>query len=207
MKFVLCSFLAIGDLQVKVNGMEFAAKIIHSCLIEVNSVVVDNYIRECKIISALSNANIVRFVGLCRLPKESKLPLLVMELMDHNLHSYLLDEINMNIPLHLRQSILTDVAKGLNYLHTLSDPIIHRDLTAMNVLLNSALVAKISDFGNSQFLPNDFNPKKLSKMPGAADYMPPEANGDEYTTKLDIFSFGHLALFTLTQVFVAILFH
>ena len=185
--------------QVKFNGMEFAAKIIHSSLIQPGSVVVDNYIRECRLMSTISHANIVQFVGLCHLPEESELPLLVMELMDYNLHCYLLDECNSNLPLSLRQSILEDVAKGLTYLHSLSDPIIHRDLTATNVLLNSALVAKISDFGNSRLLPNHFNPKKLSNIPGTALYMPPEASGDDYGTKLDIFSFGHLALFTLTQ--------
>ena len=188
------------SIQVKFNGIEFAAKVIHRLLIQPGSVVVDNYIRECRLMSTISHANIVQFVGLCHLPEESELPLLVMELMDYNLHCYLLAKCNSNLPLSLRQSILEDVAKGLTYLHSLSDPIIHRDLTATNVLLNSALVAKISDFGNSRLLPNHFNPKKLSTIPGTALYMPPEASGDDYGTKLDIFSFGHLALFTLTQV-------
>lgn len=177
--------------------MTFAAKIIHSHLIQPGSVAVDNYIRECKLLSTVRHTNIVQFVGLCRLPSESELPLLVMELMDSNLHSFL--EEHPNIPLHLKKSILEDVARGLEYLHNFNDPIIHRDLTAMNVLLNDSLVAKISDFGNARFLPKDFDPAKLSKMPGTMVYMPPEAD-KHYDFKLDIFSFGHLALFTLTQV-------
>ena len=187
-------------LQVKLNGMLFAAKIIHKHLIQPKSVVVDNYIKECQLIATINHTNIIQFVGLCKLPSESELPLLVMELMESNLHDYLLDDANANIPLPLKQSILEDVARGLSYLHNFRIPIIHRDLTASNVLLDSALIAKISDFGNSRFLPKDFNPAKLSKMPGTMVYMPPEAITQHYGTKLDIFSFGHLALFTLTQV-------
>lgn len=180
--------------------MLFAAKIIHKTLIQPKSVVVDNYIKECQLIATIDHSNIVQFVGLCKLPSESELPLLVMELMESNLHDYLLDDANANIPSSLKQSILEDVARGLSYLHNFRTPIIHRDLTASNVLLDSALIAKISDFGNSRFLPKDFNPAKLSKMPGTMVYMPPEAITQHYGTKLDIFSFGHLALFTLTQV-------
>ena len=187
-------------LQVKLNGMLFAAKIIHKNLIQPKSVVVDNYIKECQLIATIDHSNIVQFVGLCKLPSESELPLLVMELMESNLHDYLLDDANANIPSSLKQSILEDVARGLSYLHNFRTPIIHRDLTASNVLLDSALIAKISDFGNSRFLPKDFNPARLSKMPGTMVYMPPEATTQHYGTKLDIFSFGHLALFTLTQV-------
>ena len=182
--------------------MLFAAKIIHKHLIQPKSVVVDNYIRECQLIATIDHSNIVQFIGLCKLPSESELPLLVMELMDSNLHDYLLDDNNANIPNSLKQSILEDVARGLSYLHNFEPPLIHRDLTASNVLLDSALIAKISDFGNSRFLPKDFNPAKLSKMPGTMVYMPPEAITQHYGTKLDIFSFGHLALFTLTQVSV-----
>ena len=129
-------------LQVKLNGMLFAAKIIHKHLIQPKSVVVDNYIKECQLIATIDHSNIVQFVGLCKLPLESELPLLVMELMESNLHDYLLDDANANIPSSLKQSILEDVARGLSYLHNFRIPIIHRDLTASNVLLDSALIAK-----------------------------------------------------------------
>ena len=48
--------------------------------------------------------------------------------------------------------MLADVSKGLVYLHNRSSPIIHRDLSATNILLNSAMVAKISDLGNSRII-------------------------------------------------------
>jgi len=44
--------------------------------------------------------------------------------------------------------------------------------------------------------------RSLARIPGTVVYMPPEAfdKGSRYGPRLDIFSFGHLALFTLTQV-------
>ena len=85
-----------------------------------------------------------------------------------------------------------------------SPPPFLRDLSAKNVLLNSSMVAKISDLGNSRIV--DLQPgqlvKTLSRVPGTLVYMPPEAfdNSSKYGPRLDIFSFGHLALFTITQV-------
>ena len=101
-------------------------------------------------------------------------------------------------------SPLEDVASGLLYLHDRPSPVIHRDLTARNVLLTSSLVAKITDMGNSRMI--DTRPGQmvstLSALPGTFVYMPPEALDDRhrYGPSMGIFSFGHLALFTITQV-------
>ena len=182
--------------------MTFAAKIIHKNLIENDepeSDIMKNFERECKLVSSIHHPNIIQFVGLGKLPSESKFPVLVMELMNDDLHKFLTNVVN--IPLIIKRSILRDVAAGLHYLHSLSpEPIAHRDLSARNVLLTSSLTAKISDLGNSRFLPPTER-LSLTKLPGAYVYMPPEALTDEYDGfKVDIFSFGHLAVFTLTQV-------
>ena len=100
--------------------------------------------------------------------------------------------------------MLEDVSRGLLYLHKHTPQIIHRDLTAKNVLLTSSLVAKITDFGNARIV--NLQPgqlaRTLSRLPGTLAYMPPEAVSvnAHYGLSLDIFSFGYLALFTLNQV-------
>ena len=125
-----------------------------------------------------------------------------MERLDGNLDDLI--ETVPNIPLVLKQSILEDVSRGLLYLHKHTPQIIHRDLTAKNVLLNSYFMAKITDLGNSRIV--NLQPgqlaRTLSRLPGTLVYMPPEAlsSSSRYGPSLDIFSFGHLALFTLTQV-------
>ena len=69
-----------------------------------------------------------------------------------------------NIPPVLKRSILEDVhvSKGLLYLHKHSPQIIHRDLTAKNVLLKSYFMAKITDLGNSRIV--NLQPGQLARM-------------------------------------------
>ncbi|CAI8056276.1 Serine/threonine-protein kinase BRI1-like 1 [Geodia barretti] len=106
------------------------------------------------------------------------------------------------VPVSLKLSVLHDVARGLSFLHSHSPPIIHRDLSARNVLLNEGMVAKIADLGMARILPS-LRASTMTKAPGASIYMPPEALEDEsrYDITIDIFSLGVLAIFTLSQMF------
>ena len=106
------------------------------------------------------------------------------------------------LPLQMKYSILVDVAKGLCYLHGKRPPIVHRDLTANNVLLTSSYSAKISDLGVSR-LADTFKKHHLTTAPGNAMVMPPEALKDNpvYDHKLDVFSYGCLILHVLTGQF------
>ena len=162
------------------------------------------FTREYACVSKLRHKHIVQYHGICFLP-DSKLPVLVMERLVTSLYEYLLNSDNTNLDLTAKVSILRGIAKGLVYLHNQTPAIIHRDLTAKNVLLDSKSVPKIGDFGNSQIF--DIDPSSaqgtMTNVPGTLLYMPPEACDEDarYNTKLDIFSYGHLALFTATQVF------
>ncbi len=189
--------------EVEVDGVVCAGKKIHEVLINQGvEIIARKYVAECQLMSDLRHPHIVQFLGLCFL-EGSSLPVLVMEKLMTSLDELL--ESTPNIPLSLKKSIMADVARGLIYLHGQKpSPIIHRDLSARNVLLNSALVAKVSDLGNSRIV--DLQPgqlaRTLSRVPGTGVYMPPEALEDttRYGPSLDIFSFGHLSLFALTQV-------
>ena len=159
------------------------------------------FVAECRLMSTVRHPHIVQFLGVCLLPG-SRLPALVMEKLLIDLHDLL--ENNLGIPLWMKHDFLVGIAKGLTYLHTRSPAIIHRDLLARNVLLNSAMVAKIADLGNSRII--NVRPSQLmtmTKNPGNMWYMPPEAQGKttKYNTSIDVFSFGNLTLFTLTQQF------
>ena len=191
--------------ELEVSGVVCAGKKIHETLIEQGNFGAENiaskYVEECQLMSDMGHPHLVQFLGVCFLP-DSTLPVLVMERLLTSLDDVL--EHNPNIPLSLKRSILADVSKGLVYLHSRSPPVIHRDLSAKNVLLNSAMVAKISDLGNSRIV--TFQPgqraRTMSGIPGTMVYMPPEAmeTTSKYGPTLDSFSFGHLSLFTITQV-------
>ena len=97
----------------------------------------------------------------------------------------LLEEINY--------SILYDVALGLHFLHNQSPPIVHRDLSANNVLLTYNMDAKISDLGVARMLNlTPLQASKLTQTPGTPAYMPPEVMvaNPKYDTSVDEFSFG-----------------
>ena len=106
------------------------------------------------------------------------------------------------IPVSLKRSVLHDVARGLSFLHSHSPPIIHRDLSARNVLLNEGMVAKLADLGMARIVPR-LRVSTMTKAPGASIYMPPEALEDKsrYNVTIDIFSLGVVAIFTLSQMF------
>ena len=162
----------------------------------------NKFSKELSFLNKVRHENIVAFMGFTF--DQSRTPLLLMELMNCTLQSCLL-ELPCSLLLQHKVKLLLDVANGLNYLHNLPKPIIHRDLTANNVLLNhTRTVAKISDLGNARIVELDTS-IPLTAQPGTLNYMPPEALGKmaidspSYDAKLDIFSFGHLTLIAIIE--------
>ena len=51
------------------------------------------------------------------------------------------------IDMHSKLMIALDVARGMEYLHSLRQPIIHRDLNSHNILLDEHGHAIVADFG------------------------------------------------------------
>ena len=180
------------------------------------------FVRECQLMSTLRHPHIVQFLGVYFFP-DSRLPALVMERLHTSLHDLLDPETDPPpppnapksfFPLSLKCSILHNLASGLAFLHEQSPPVIHRDLSARNVLLNSGMVAKIADLGVARILPRMRAAATMTKAPGASVYMPPEAVEDtpgqddedewetsKYNASIDVFSFGVVSIFTLSQTF------
>ena len=128
-----------------------------------------------------------------------RLPVMVMEKMQHSLRA--LVEKYVNIPLSVKLSILDEVCLGLRYLHSRNPPIVHRDLTPNNILLSYRLEAKITDLGVAKVMKMD-KQKTMTKLPGTPDFMPPEALSKRpvYGPSLDVFSYGGVILNVITQV-------
>ena len=194
---------AYGQVEEVVVPVGAAAKTIYAFLGEAKAAT--EFARECKLMSTLRHPNIVQFLGVTFFPG-SRLPALVMERLLTNLHDLLAPE-----PPHssdavtlfstaLKCSVLHNVACGLAYLHERSPPVIHRDLSARNVLLNSEMVAKIADLGVARIVPPG---STMTKGPGALVYMPPEAFAEKskYDASIDVFSFGVITIFTIGEVF------
>ena len=161
----------------------------------------ERFRKECVFLSRLRHPNVVQFMGV-RQYSHSDLSL-IMEYMPTSLDKCV-DRCNLNnfaIPVSYQLSILRDVTYGLLYLHQCN--IVHRDLSAANVLLASDLRAKIADLGVSRILtPEELRRNiRLTKAPGAQYIMPPEAleSDCQYGRKIDVFSFGVLMLYLILQ--------
>ena len=198
--------------EVAIPGAVCAAKKIHDFFQDPRQMpregiekAASEFVRECQLMSTLRHPHIVQFLGVCFLPG-SRMPALVMEKLVTSLHDILDPEpeppTKPFIPVSLKRSVLHDVAHGLSFLHSHSPPIIHRDLSARNVLLNEGMVAKLADLGMARIVPR-LRVSTMTKAPGASIYMPPEALEDKsrYDVTIDIFSLGVVAIFTLSQMF------
>ncbi|KAL9243708.1 hypothetical protein vseg_017564 [Gypsophila vaccaria] len=93
----------------------------------------------------------------------------------------------------VRVKIVKGVANGLAFMHELETPIVHRDIKASNVLLDSNFEAHITDFGLARSIEGSHS-HVSTQAAGTVGYMPPEyRNG--YTAasvKGDVYSFGVL---------------
>lgn len=83
------------------------------------------------------------------MPTKQDEPMLVMEYMRFgSLYDVLQDEFIRFKPEQIL-AILQDVAQGLRFLHSANPQVIHGDLKAQNVLIDSNFCAKVTDFGLS----------------------------------------------------------
>ena len=189
-------------------GLSCAAKEIHSLLLygvseEDKKAIKDGFIRECYHSSLIRHPNIVQFMGVYY-TERSDLPIMVMELMDTSLTSFI-ENNQSKIAVETKLSILQDVSLGLSYLHGRRPAVVHRDLSSNNVLLSKGhVVAKISDLGTAKMIRADSKQTKsrLTTAPGTLHFMPPEALEEDdpvYGTPVDVFSFGGIALHLFSE--------
>ena len=169
------------------RGQKVAVKCLHRGIL---SQFTTNHVRrEISIMAQVRHPNLVLLIG--AVLNADTGPLIITELLDRTLRSayeeHLLEE-------HCKLLILRDVAAALSYLHLHRRPIIHRDVSSANVLLeavrNNAWKAKLSDFGSANLI-------RLATTPaeGAVTYSAPEVRTEarnQQTPKVDVYSFGVL---------------
>ena len=191
--------------KAKCDQLPCAAKILHPTLFQTNDPgsqrILERFMQECGFLSSIRHPNIVQYLGACR-DRASRLPVLLMELLDSSLTKYLEMSIKP-LPYHVQVDLCIDIALAITYLH--SNSIIHRDLSGNNVLIVAGSRAKVTDFGMSKLVDasSRITRRTLTQCPGTEVYMAPEALRENpvYTKKLDCFSFGVLVIQTLTRLY------
>ncbi|CAN6248857.1 unnamed protein product [Urochloa humidicola] len=152
---------------------------------------------ELALVAKLKHKNLVRLVGVCLEQQER---LLVYEYVPNRSLDIVLFGAENHLDWEQRYRIINGIARGLQYLHEDSQlKVVHRDLKASNILLDTNMNPKISDFGLARIFSRDQTQAVTKSVIGTYGYMAPEyVMRGNYSVKSDAFSFGVMVLEIVT---------
>jgi serine/threonine protein kinase/GTPase SAR1 family protein len=164
--------------------------------------------REVWLMSGLQHPNLVRLLGVCTQPNL----MMVLEFMEGGtLHDYVHGDSSKekaNLSLEDKFALALHVAKGMQFMHNLNPPIIHRDLKSPNILMSSrgpkgeklkVPIPKIADFGLSRGL--QWTTSMSDKAVDNPVWLAPEVmKRKPYNEKADVYSFGVILYEIVTQL-------
>ncbi|KAK2633039.1 hypothetical protein EUGRSUZ_L00692 [Eucalyptus grandis] len=149
--------------------------------------------REIEALQSIRHRNIVKLYGFC---SHARHCFLVYEYVERGSLRTILndDERASEFGWDKRINMVRAVADALSYMHhDCFPPLIHRDLTSNNILLDANYEARVSDFGTARLLRPDST--NWTAIAGTIGYIAPElAYTNIPTEKCDVYSFGVVAL-------------
>jgi serine/threonine protein kinase len=163
-------------------------------------------LEQVEILATVHHPHVVRLFGVAVVRSQVNTTIMiVMDLMHKSLKDFIYEKHAKEQKGYPEQvvRILAGIARGMAHLH--ENRIVHRDLKPGNVMLDKRMIAKIVDFGTSRLMMPDSNGDAETSMTaniGTPGYNAPEViSADElqqYSPKVDVFSFGVLAWACIT---------
>ncbi|XP_043708316.1 MDIS1-interacting receptor like kinase 2-like isoform X2 [Telopea speciosissima] len=178
------------------TGQVVAVKKLHTLQEDADMVNKIHFTNEVRALTEIRHRNIVKFYGFCSHVRHS---FLVYEYLERGSLVKILGDVERATELDWirRISVIKGVANALSYMHhDCSPPIIHRDISSSNILLDLEYEAHVSDFGIARLLMPDSS--NWTSLAGTYGYLAPEfAYTMRVTEKCDVYSFGVLTIETL----------
>ncbi|KAF8029396.1 hypothetical protein BT93_E1946 [Corymbia citriodora subsp. variegata] len=179
------------------NGKVVALKKLHR--LEAEDPTSDKSFRnEVKYLTEVRHRSIIKLHGFCL---HRRCMFLVYEYMENGcLFCVLRDDVEaVELDWSKRVDLVRDIAHALSYMHhDYARPIVHRDISSNNILLNSKMQGFVSDFGTARLLNHDSSSNFTANIAGTYGYIAPEL---AYTLvvneKCDVYSFGVVAMETM----------
>ncbi|KAL4324650.1 hypothetical protein GQ457_11G005040 [Hibiscus cannabinus] len=156
----------------------------------------DDFLAELTIINRLRHKHLVPLLGWCH---KNGMLLLVYDYMPNgslDAHIFCGPE-KTTLNWNLRYKVVSGVASALHYLHNEYDQkVVHRDLKASNIMLDSNFNARLGDFGLARAIENEKTSyAELEGVPGTMGYIAPECfHTAKATRESDVYGFGAVLL-------------
>jgi len=155
------------------------------------------FINEAKIAVSLNHANIVQVYDLGKVDDEYFMAMEFIHGQDLMTIIKLGRKTRRFLPIPTGVYIVTELARGLDYAHNLSDPagrplnVVHQDVSPHNLMISYEGDVKLMDFGIASFDAGDKADEEEKVGGGKFAYMAPEqANGTGVDRRSDIFAAG-----------------
>ena len=150
--------------------------------------------RELEVMYKIHHPNVVKLFGHF---EDNKYCYFIMEYISKgNVYNLLTLDKKKHISPKVVATIMKDVISAAYFLHNMDPPIIHRDIKPENVLLNEGIVAKLTDFGWSNYIQED---KERKTVCGTPIYLAPEIIKEQgHDERVDIWCIGVLLFELIT---------
>lgn len=156
---------------------------------------------ETGILRTLRHPNIVMLLGYST---TENFEVMISELMKCSLLDVFKSQMIHRTSMSKKKQILyaQQLARGMNYLHKCTPPVIHRDLKPANLLIDLSGTLKISDFGLAKVRPDpllqETDKFRMTGETGSYRFMAPEVfRHEHYSETVDVYSFAMIFYYLL----------